>query len=92
MSTCFDDHMLLYSHALMFIWFYVHRFQCLYAPMSTYFYVQMLFDYVLTCIDITCLISTHMCTHLGDEMSIGLKAKVIVYLHFRELNCFDDCA
>ena len=54
-------------------------------------------DYLLLCwnpLMITCshaliftyLISTHICTHLDDEMSIGLKAKVIVYLTFVRSN------
>ena len=35
-------------------------------------------DLMIACIDFTCLISTRMCTHFDDEMSIGSKAKVVM--------------
>ena len=54
---------------------------------------------MLTWIDIRMFdIHTHKYI-LDEEMSIGLKAKVIVYLHVHDSNaltivlkCFDDCA
>ena len=137
MLTCFDDHILLSSHALMIVCSYVYMLwwehsTCLYALMliclDTFMircsYVKLLccshatmiecfhvyilwwshgylpiclWAHMLGCFDnylllfwndlmtacshaliFTCLISTHISTHLDDEMSIGSKAKVIV--------------
>ena len=38
------------------------------------------------------LISTHICTHVDDDMSICWKAQVIMQLNVRALNYFDDCS
>ena len=97
MSTCFDDHMLLCSHALMFTCFDDRMLSCLHTLIITCHlpgchYSHMLGhfnDYLLICSNVLmivcshvlifiCLISTHICTLLDDEMSIDLKAKVIV--------------
>ena len=96
--TCLLALMIIWSYVYLLWWSHAYVLVCLHAYM-----LGLLDDDQLLCwnplmiacshaLIFTCLISTHMYTHLDDEMSIGLKAKVIVYLHFRELNCFDDCA
>ena len=101
---CFDVHMLLNSHVSMIFCSHVYLLWgshtyllvCLYAHM-----VGPFDDYLLLCwnalmivcshtLIFPCLISTHMCAHLDDEMSIGFRVKVIVYLHVHSLKCFDD--
>ena len=68
MSTCFNDHMLLCSHAFIFTCFYFHLFRWLYAPMFKCFYnhmptyVNALMIAYLNALIFACLISIHMHT------------------------------
>ena len=57
MLSCFDDHILSSSHALLIICYYVACFE----------------DNMLRCthtLIFTCFISTHMCTHLVDDICL----------------------
>ena len=84
MFTCFVDNLLTFvfalmitcSHVYLLWWSHAHLPVCLHAHMLGCFddYLILFWNALI----FTCLISTHMCTHLDDEMSIGSKAKLIV--------------
>ena len=92
MFTSFVDHLLLCSLSMMIKcfpvymlwWSHAHFLVCLQAHMLGHFDDYLLLywnELIIACsyaLIFTCLISTHMCTHFNDEMSIGSKAKVIV--------------
>ena len=90
--TCIVDHLHFNSHATMIECFHVymlwwsltHLPMCLRAYMHGHFddYLLLFWNALMIAFShaliFTCLISTHMCAHLDDEMSIGSKAKVIM--------------
>ena len=61
MLTCFANHILPSSHALLIKCYCVACFDDNMLPCT----LTLIF---------TCLISTHMCTHLVDDMSLCLEA------------------
>ena len=89
MSTCFDDHMLLFYHALMFTCFYVNVFQWSYAPMSTCFDDHKpicLYVFMLICLDAL------MITHSYIEMLWLLHAHMHWYSHvWYPYTCAHSC-
>ena len=71
--TRFDDRMLWWSHAHLPVCFHAHMLWCF----DDYMFLcsnAFLIAYSHALI-FTCLISTHMFTHLDDEMSIGFRFK-----------------
>ena len=85
MFTWFVNHMLLCSHASMIECFSVYILWWSHAhfPVPLQAYVLGCFDdYLLLCwnsfVHMLTFIDIYMCTLVDNEMSIGLKAKVIV--------------
>ena len=92
MCTCFDDHMLLCLHALMFTCFYVHIFLWSFAPLSTCFDDHMLpFLQALTRTSPpTC---TPWCSYawtLYDCMLLCSHTLLITCFYVHMCTCFDD--